>query len=365
MKRFFCAILLVSTLLCCLSLYSCTSPSKKYSNYTFDYFDTVTSVTGYAQSQEEFDRVFDSVTGLLKEYHQLFTIYDRYDGINNLRTVNELSDGVHKPVKVDQKIIDLLLFCKDMHIKTNGRVNVAMGSVLSIWHEYRQNGLDDPETAKLPPMDKLTEASEHTDIEKLIIDREASTVFLSDPEMLLDVGAIAKGYAVEQIAQTLIQSGITGYVLNVGGNVRAIGLKGDKSPWVAGIDDPGGSESSPYYATLSLEDRSLVTSGSYQRYYTVDGKDYHHIIDPDTLMPSLRYVSVSIVCESSAVADALSTALFCMSVEDGKAVLDSFGEAEAMWVTAEGDIQYSQGFSKYIQEIKNDSTVDKFNLRVI
>ncbi len=309
----------------------------------------MTSVTGYAQSQDEFDQAFNRISDLLKEYHQLFTIYDRYDGINNLTTVNELSGGIHKPVKVDRKIIDMLLFSKDMYSKTNGRVNIAMGSVLSIWHEYRQNGIENPSTAKLPTMDELTEAAKHTDIEKLIIDEQASTVFLSDPEMLLDVGAIAKGYAVEQIAQTLIQSGITGYVLNVGGNVRAIGLRGDKTPWVAGIDDPNGTESSPYYATLALEDRSLVTSGSYQRYYTVNGKDYNHIIDPDTLMPAERYISVSILCESSAVADALSTALFCMSVEDGTAILDSFGDVEAMWVSPDGDIQYSKGFSKYIQ----------------
>ncbi len=349
MKRFLCTILLISTLMCCLSFFSCTTPSKKYSNYTFDYFDTVTSVTGYSQNQEAFDEVFDSIVVLLREYHQLFTIYDRYDGINNLKTVNELSNGVHKPVKVDRKIIDMLLFSKDMYEKTNGSVNVAMGSVLSIWHEYRQDGLNDPSIAKLPPMDKLTEAAKHTDIEKLIIDEKNSTVFLSDPEMLLDVGAIAKGYAVEMVARSLIEKGVTGYVLNVGGNVRAIGLRGDNTPWVAGIDNPNGTENAPYYATVGLENRSLVTSGSYQRYYTVEGKDYNHIIDAQTLMPSERYISVSILCESSAIADALSTALFCMSVEDGKRILSQFDDTEAMWVSADGDIEYSDGFKKHIQ----------------
>jgi thiamine biosynthesis lipoprotein len=349
MKRSLCAILLICTLLSCLSLYSCTSPKEKYSNHTFDYFDTVTTVTGYASSKEEFDDVFKQITDLLKEYHKLFTIYDRYEGINNLTTVNELFDGAHRPVKVDKKIIDMLLFSKEMCEKTNGKVNVAMGSVLSIWHDYREAG-DDPNTAVLPPMDKLEEAAKHTDINSLIIDEEASTVFLSDPKMKLDVGAIAKGYAAEQIAQYLISKGIAeGYVLNVGGNVRAIGLRGDKTPWVAGIDDPNGTDDAPYYAIVNLEDLSLVTSGSYQRFYIVNGKSYHHIISPDTLMPATEYVSVSILCESSALADGLSTALFCMSIDEGKAVLKAIGNVEAMWVKENGDIIYTDGFKNYIQ----------------
>lgn len=341
--------MLFSLLFGCFQLSSCSASKEKFSSYSFDYFDTVTTITGYADSKEEFDSVSDAIMSELEEYHKLFTIYNRYEDLNNLCSINTLHGDEHLPIKVDKKIIDMLLFSKDMYQKTNGKVNVAMGSVLSIWHEYRQNGINSPDTAKLPLTEELAEAAKHTDIEKIIIDEKNSTVFLSDPKMLLDVGAIAKGYAVEKIAQSLIAKGITGYVINVGGNVRSIGARGDNSDWSAGIDNPYGSENDPYYAILELKNLSLVTSGSYQRYYIVDGKEYNHIIDPSTLMPSDKYTSVSIVCESSAIADALSTALFCTDLEEGLDILNRFENVEAMWADKNGVIQQTKGFSKYIQ----------------
>ena len=350
MKKALALILSIALLLGCSLLTSCAEKKEKFSSYSFDYFDTVTTITGYEKSKEDFDKISNSILEELRTYHRLFTIYDRYEDLNNLCTINTLYSAEHRVVEVDQKIIDMLLFCKDMYQKTGGKVNVAMGSVLSIWHQYRSEGIDDPSSAKLPPKEDLEEAAMHTDISKLIIDDEKNTVFLSDARMSLDVGAIAKGYAVEMIAQMLIEKGITGYVLNVGGNVRTIGVRGDGSKWLAGIDDPNGTDDAPYYATVSLENLSLVTSGSYQRYYIVDGKNYNHIINPDTLMPSDMYTSVSVICESSAIADALSTSLFSMSVADGKAMLKDFQDVEVMWVGTDGKITYSQGFSQYISK---------------
>jgi thiamine biosynthesis lipoprotein len=219
-----------------------------------------------------------------------------------------------------------------------------MGSVLSIWHDYRSEGISEPWNAKLPPMEKLEKAAEHTDISALIIDRENSTVTITDPEMKLDVGAIAKGYAVEMIARGLEEKGVSGYVLNVGGNVRAVGAKGDGEPWKVGVENPVEDEENPYLVYLYLTEQSVVTSGSYQRYYVVDGKRYHHIIDPETLMPSEGFLSVSILCESSAMGDALSTALFCLDFESGYALIESIEEAEAMWVLPDGSVRKSAGF---------------------
>ena len=320
---------------------------SKYNAYSFDYFDTVTTIIGFAESQEEFDRISGEVLAELGEYHRLFTIYHRFEGLENLCTINELVDGAHRTVTVDRRIIDMLLYAKDMYEVTGGKVNVAMGSVLSIWHDYREEGMDEPWNAKLPPMDKLREAAEHTDIEKLVIDEENNTVTLTDPKMKLDVGAIAKGYAVEMVARSLEGKGITGYVLNVGGNVRAVGAKADGTPWTAGVENPAEEEDASYLALLALDGRSLVTSGSYQRYYVVDGKRYHHIIDPATLMPSEGFVSVSIVCPSSAQGDALSTALFCMTYEQGLALIESIPDAEAMWVLPDGTKYPSSGFGAY------------------
>lgn len=349
-KRFFSVLVLIAILISTVSIYSCAAKKEKFSSYSFDYFDTVTTITGYEAKKEDFDAISAELMALLEEYHKLFNIYNIYDGVNNLCTVNSLSNGNHSTVKVDQKIIDLLLFSKEMHQKTDGRVNIAMGSVLSIWHDYRSRGINDPSSAQLPPAAQLNEAAKHTDINDVIINTEKKTVFLADPSLLLDVGAIAKGYAVEMAAQMLIEKGITGYVINVGGNVRAVGTRDGGDPWLAGIENPDGGDDEPYFATLTVTDRSLVTSGSYQRYYIVDGKNYNHIIDPDSLFPADKYISVSVVCESSALADALSTSLFCMSVEEGKKLIADIGDVEAMWVHANGEIVYSSGFANYISD---------------
>ncbi len=328
---------------------SCQKSDQKFSEYSFDYFDTVTTITGYAKDKDEFDKVSAEILALLGEYHRLFTIYHRFEGMENLCTVNELVDGAHRTVTVDQRIIDMLLYAKQTYELTDGKVNIAMGSVLSIWHEYREVGMDEPWNATLPPMEKLQEAAEHTDINKIQIDEQARTVTLLDPQMRLDVGAIAKGYAVEMVAQHMEQKGITGYVINVGGNVRTLGAKPDGSGWTVGVENPD-EDADDYLAYLQLNGKSLITSGSYQRYFIVDGKRYHHIIDPATLMPAEYFTSVSIVCDSSAEGDALSTALFCMTYDQGLALIESLDGVEAMWLTVDGKQYYSSGFSSYQAE---------------
>ena len=145
------------------------------------------------------------------------------------------------------------------------------------------------------------------------------------------------------------QKGITGYVINVGGNVRTLGAKPDGSGWTVGVENPD-EDAADYLAYLQLNGKSLITSGSYQRYFIVDGKRYHHIIDPATLMPAEYYTSVSIVCDSSADGDALSTALFCMTYEQGLALIESLDGVEAMWLTVDGKQYYSSGFSSYQAE---------------
>ena len=321
---------------------------KKYSAHSFDYFDTVSTITGYADSKEEFDEIADEILAQLKEYHQLYSIYHRFEGIENLCTINEVVDGAHREVKVDQRIIDLLLFSKKMHEETGGAVNIAMGSVLSIWHEYRSVGMDDPTAASLPSMEELWEAARHTDINNLLIDEEKSTVYIIDPLTTLDVGAIAKGYATEQIARSLEERGIEGYLLNIGGNVRSIGGKPDADPWTIGIEDPKGGEHLAYTEFRGGE--SLVTSGSYQRYYTVDGKRYHHIIHPDTLLPAEGFLSVSVISGDSGVADALSTALFCLPLKEGQKLVAEHADAEAMWVLEDGSQKTSSGWDFYLKQ---------------
>lgn len=312
-----------------------------------DYFDTVITIVGYEYTEEEFNKVADDILSQFAEYHRLYSIYHRFEDLENLCTINDTVDGEHRTVTVDKRIIDMLVYAKEMYEKTNGTVNVAMGSVLSLWHSYREIGSDNPAEASLPPIDKLTSAALHTDISGLVIDTENSTVTLTDPLMRLDVGAIAKGYATECVARSLEERGITGYVLNIGGNVRAIGTKPDGTPWAVGVENPLGEE---YLAYLELNGESVVTSGSYQRYYYVDGKPYHHIIHPDTLMPAQGFLSVSVICKDSGLGDAMSTALFCLSLEEGLALVESMAGVEAMWVTDDGTKTVSSGFNGYVKK---------------
>lgn len=336
-------VLLSATLSSCVP-----QPLKtKYTTHSMAYFDTVISVTGYADSQQEFDAVADEVLAQFAQYHQLYSIYHRFDGMENLCTVNDVENGVHRTVTVDQRIIDLLQYAKEMHTLTDGVVNVAMGSVLSLWHDYRAVGEDDPAKASLPPMEKLVAAAVHTDIDKMVIDAQARTVTLTDPLMTLDVGAIAKGYATQCVARSLEQQGISGYVLNAGGNVCTVGAKPDGSAWTVGIENPDGGE---YLEQLQLRSEAVVTSGSYQRYYYVDGQRYHHIIHPDTLMPATGFESVSVICRDSALGDALSTALFCLPIEQGLALVESLADTEAMWVSQDGTKTVSSGWSSYVKK---------------
>ena len=346
MKRFLALCLAVCML---FSLFGCQAAKKKerFTAYYFEYFDTVSTIIGYAENKAAFDETCVEIEALLKEYHRLYTIYNRYEGVNNLTVVNAKTNGEHSVVQVDPKIMDLLVFAKEMYETTDGMVNVAMGSVLEIWHDYRSAGMDDPSAAELPPMEALKAAAEHTDLNRMILDEENSTVYLEDPDMSLDVGAIAKGFAVEQIAQALRQKGVTGYLLNVGGNVCAVGSAG-KKPWNVGIENPDTEdEETPHIEFLHMADQSLVTSGTYQRYYYVDGEKYHHIIDPETLMPGEGYRSVSVLSDHSGVGDAFSTALFLMDYEDGLALVEATENVEAMWVMEDGEQRYSSGFKNH------------------
>ena len=308
-------------------------------------FDTKSIIYSYlGDSESEFESNHKAVATLLGEYHKLFDIYYKYSGVNNLKTVNDKA-GI-EPVKVEEKLIDFLLYAKEIYTLTNGKTNIAMGSVLKLWHDCREDANDeDTPVYRLPDSTALQEASNHCNIDDIIIDKEAGTVYLQDPDMRLDVGALGKGYATEKAAELLISRGVTSYVLNIGGNIRMIGAKPSGNGWVTGITNPDKSSDESMITKINVKNTSIVTSGNYERFYTVDDVDYHHIIDPDTLMPANYFSSISIITPNSALADALSTALFCMSYEDGLALVNSIGGVEVIWVDLEYNMTSTSGIS--------------------
>ena len=338
MKKFLSVLLMLSLLAAVLS--GCGQEKKQvYQAMFVDVFDTITTLRGYDVSQEAFDKQAQQTHEALLAYHNLFDIYTDYPG--GLKQIND-NAGI-APVEAAPEVSALLKDCRDFYTRTDGRVNVAMGSVLSLWHDAREAGLNDPAHAALPDKDALEAAAEHVRFDTVEINESDGTVFLTDAAQRLDVGAVAKGWAAQRVSQLLPE----GYMLNVGGNVCTRGTKPDGSSWNVAVQSPNMAEDN--LCVVQLTGQSLVTSGDYQRSYTVDGKAYHHIIDPDTLMPGTYWRSVSILAGDSGVADALSTALFLLPLERGQALAKEFG-VEVMWVDADMNITQTDGFAKAVRK---------------
>ena len=329
-----------------------SADAQRYSTIFYDAFDTVTQVIAYCDSEEEFTAQMDALHADLVEYNQLYDIYNDYDGVTNIKTINDNAGTA--PVTVDDKILGMLELAQTMYDTTGGKLNIALGSVLNIWHNYREAALadDNDSNNQLPTQEELDAAAQHCDIANLIIDEDAKTVYLADPAMLLDVGSVGKGYAVELAAQAAEARGLTSALISVGGNLRAIGTKPDGSQWSGGVENPWNASdvytaSSSYVSGVNMSDMALVTSGNYQRYYVVDGVRYHHLIDPDTLWPARYFDSVSVLSPDSGAADCLTTGLFCMSLEDGQKLIESLDGVEALWCTPDGEVIQSSGWADH------------------
>ncbi|MDD2956353.1 MAG: FAD:protein FMN transferase [Oscillospiraceae bacterium] len=350
MKRFL-SIILIS-IFCLMPLSGCGIPKyTKYRGQFYGTFDTVVELVGYVAKEKDFDRYLAHAKERFQYYNQLFDKYNTYEGVANIKTIND-NAGI-APVTVNEDLLDFLEFCMEWEQKTDGTVNIALGPVLSIWHDYREmyQGSDDGE---IPSMEALQEADRYTDVGLLEIDRERSTVYLPLKEMSLDVGCCAKGYATEKVGNELYEMGFTSFSISGGGNVRTYDapLDGVREKWGISIGNPF-MEEDPAAQPLDIlfvRNCSVVTSGDYQRYYMADGKRYHHIIDPKTLMPASAYRSVTVVAEDSGVADLLSTALFIADLETGRAMAERLG-AQAVWVLPDGSMEITESLIPQMKEL--------------
>ena len=329
-----------------------TESFQRFSRTDLSAFDTVITLVGFVPDQAAFDRAADTAFESIQSLDHIFDGYNAYDDLHNLYYVNQ--HAAREPVEIPEDLFRLLSWCKEQWAAGRRETNVAMGAVLSIWHDYRNAGIRHPEEAQLPPMEELTAASAHIDFDAVVLDSEKQTVFFSDPDLTLDIGAVAKGYAADVVAASLYED-MPSFLLSLGGNVYAGNAPMDgRSNWAVGVQNPDVTQTGTL-DILDVHDKTVVTSGDYWRYYTVDGQRYHHIIDPETLMPSKKMVSVTILCESSILADFLSTALFVLSYEDGRAVADSLDGVEVMWVLPDGSIQATDGMKDYSRSLKNPS----------
>lgn len=337
---------------------------KKYelmSHYITGPFDTITTYMSYVSSEEEFNEQCDYIEEQLNYYDQLFDKYNTYNGMNNLKTIND--NAGKKAIEVDQPLIDLLNLSIERNRKISSKVNIAFGSVINIWHDYREEAESHDGVGTVPSDVELEKANQHTSIDSIEIDEKKKTVYINDALASIDVGATAKGYAIELIKDGLIEMGVDNFLLSGGGNVASHGQRkiqkegefylddcadkfcvGIESPqdgnYAASADDPDSENE----AVLVVQGESIVTSGDYQRFYQdVNGVRYHHLIDPETLYPAVHFRSVSIITEDSGLADFLSSAVFLMEYEEGLKLVNSLDGVEAIWLLEDGKIKMSDG----------------------
>lgn len=313
--------------------------SLKYNGTYTGAFDTVLMMTSYGIDQQQAQVTFDNLALIFQEMSNLFDIYNDYQGVNNLKMINDQAGK--EPVKVDRYIIEMLHLSKQLYDLSDGEFDVTSGALLKVWHNYREQGLIDNsnnEYGKVPTNQELELANACQGWEHIIIDESASTVYIDDPCVSLDVGGIAKGFATEKMQSYAQENMDKGFIINAGGNSALVNDKGNGEAWTVGIANPSDPNNSLFALSIG-NDENIVTSGDYQRYYIgEDGLTYGHIIDPSTLYPPREFRSVSIICEDSGIADGLSTILFTTSYQQGLEILEKaksvFGldELGAVWI---------------------------------
>ncbi len=224
---------------------------------------------------------------------------------------------------------------------SDGAFDITIEPVSSLW-DFTSG------SAVLPTPDQISEAVEKVGAESLLLEKQVLT-FLSE-ETSLDLGAIAKGYIADEIKEYLVESGIKSAVINLGGNVLCIGSKPDGEPFKIGLKRPFGDESETF-AIAMVSDMSVVTSGVYERYFELDGKRYHHILNPETGYPyDNDLISVTILSKSSVDGDGLSTACFSLGLEKGMELIDSLDGVYGCFIDKDYQVYYSEGMEDFIDE---------------
>lgn len=303
----------------------------------FDTFVTYSETNDQTHFQEHLDYIQERFL----YYNQLFDYYHTYDGMTNLKTINDAAGK--KAVQVDKELIDCLIQAKTIYSYSE-HFDVTQGNLLQVWHTYREEGIAQNNAGKdgsIPSFEELENAYNPACWDAIEIDEDASTVYIKDQNVSIDLGGIAKGYAVEKISEELNAMGVSSAILNAGGNVMLIGEKNGQEPWLVGIQTPNiNAIESDNVAVLSLQgSHAVVTSGDYQRYYEVDGTLYSHIIDPLTFYPSHYFRSVTVIADNSTIADGLSTALFTMRYEEGVQLIKQLEKqgifVQAVWILDE------------------------------
>lgn len=239
-------------------------------------------------------------------------------------TINK--NAAIKSVKVDSETLFIITKSLEYSTLSDGSFDITIGPIVKLWNI----GFPD---ARVPSPEEIDAKLNLVDYRQIEIDQSNNAVFLKSKGMLIDLGGIAKGYAADEVVKMLKQNGTRHALVDIGGNVYALGTKPDGSLWKIGIQDPFNPRGR-VIGSIALSDKSIVTSGIYERYLEEGGKKYHHILNPDTGYPfENELASVTVITSNSIDGDALSTSVFSKGLEDGLEFVDTLEDVEAIFVT--------------------------------
>jgi len=317
----FCAIALL--------LSGCSNlPGEKDLTYTDTLFDTMVRIQILDPAGKD---ILDGCKELCRKYDVLFSKTDENSDIYKINTAGGAA------IEVSEDTITLIkkgLYYCDL---SNGLFDITIGSVSNIW-DFKA------ETPAVPAPDVIAAAASHVNYKDVII--EGNTVRLADPGAAIDVGAIAKGYIADRIKEYLEKNGVKHAIIDLGGNILALGTKTDGSKYNIGIQKPFDETGTPI-TSVKIADQTVVTTGIYQRYFEIDGKRYHHILDSATGQPCENNLySVTIITDSSLTGDALSTVCYLMGYERGMKLVNQLDNVDAVFITNDNKLHYSDNFLK-------------------
>jgi thiamine biosynthesis lipoprotein len=324
MKKILAGILLLAFI---LGTFLYTKNIKKEYSKNFFYMDTVISVK-IRTNKTNIDSIFNGVDEIYSKYQKLTDYYDNESTLYYINN-NTSSDEV---LTIDSNLYEMLELSNTWNKKSNGKFNINLGKVLEVWNKARDNNT-------VPSISSLNGAKKSINDIILLGDNKIKN---NNPS--IDLGAISKGYTSEKVSKYLEKNNINDYIINAGGNV-IVGTPSNKDKYSIGIKDPENTNS--LFKTVYGKNISIVTSGSYERFYIYEDTKYSHIIDPDTLYPANNFESVTVIADSSTIADILSTTLFVLPLEDGLKLVEEMPNVEAIYYISKDNIVTSKGFSKY------------------
>jgi thiamine biosynthesis lipoprotein len=285
---------------------------------------------------------YDAVFARLREIQDLMTFTPpsagKEEGRGDLNRIN--AEAGIRPVAVQGELLEVLEEARRYAELSGGAFDPTIGPLVSLW------GIGG-ETPRVPPEDEVQRALALVDWRDLVIDKAAGTAFLRRRGQALDLGAIAKGYAADQAAAVLSGRRVKRAIIDLGGNIFALGKRSGGESWRIGIQDPL-EERGAYLGILRVKNKSVVTSGVYERYFEEGGRRYHHILSTTDGYPVQNgLLAVTIAADRSIDADALSTACFALGLEKGLALVETLPDTEAIFVTADRNLVVSSGAAEF------------------